>query len=60
MPHTHAHSKAEACHEALEEFEATHHHAPDAHEKAALISKTIREWEHEEVDATHTPDGQPS
>jgi Arc/MetJ-type ribon-helix-helix transcriptional regulator len=56
MPHTHAHSKAEAIHEALEEFEEEHHHAPTAHEKARLVSDTIKEWEHEEVEAMHTED----
>lgn len=58
MPHTHAHSKAEACHDALEAFEREHHHAPDAHEKARLLSETVKEWEHEEVAATH-PDHKP-
>ncbi len=53
MPHTHAPTKAEACHEALENFETEHHHAPDAHEKARLLSATVAEWEHEEVAATH-------
>lgn len=53
MPHTHAHTKAEACHDALEAFEREHHHAPDAHEKARLLSETVKEWEHEEVAATH-------
>ena len=58
MPHTHAHSKAEACHDALEAFEREHHHSPDAHEKARLLSETVKEWEHEEVAATH-PDHKP-
>ena len=53
MPHTHAHTKAEACHDALEAFEREHHHAPDAHEKARLLSATVAEWEHEEVAASH-------
>ena len=53
MPHTHAHSKAEAIHEALEVFEEEHHQAPTAHEKARLVSDTIKEWEHEEVEAMH-------
>lgn len=56
MPHTHAHSKAEATHEALEVFEEEHHHAPTAHEKAHLVSDTIKEWEHEEVEAMHATD----
>ena len=38
---------------ALEAFEREHHHAPDAHEKARLLSETVKEWEHEEVEATH-------
>ena len=25
----------------------------DAHEKARLLSETVKEWEHEEVEATH-------
>jgi hypothetical protein len=54
MPHTHAHTKAEAIHEALEVFEEAHHHQPDAHEKARLVSDTIKEWEHEEVEASHS------
>ena len=53
MPHTHAHTKAEAIHEALDAFEETHHHRPDAHEKARLVSDTIKEWEHEEVEEMH-------
>ena len=53
MPHTHAHSKADACHDALESFEREHPHAPDTHEKARLLSETVKEWEHEEVAATH-------
>ena len=28
-------------------------HAPDAHEKARLLSATVAEWEHEEVAASH-------
>ncbi|MFH1659610.1 MAG: hypothetical protein ABIG35_09885 [Pseudomonadota bacterium] len=56
MPHTHAHTKAEAIHEALEVFEEAHHHQPDAHEKARLVSYTIKEWEHEEVEALHSGD----
>ncbi len=56
MPHTHAHSKAEAIHEALDVFEEEHHHAPTAHEKARLVSDTIKEWEHEEVEAMHATD----
>ena len=54
MPHTH--TKAEAIHEALEVFEEAHHHQPDAHEKARLVSDTIKEWEHEEVEALHSGD----
>ncbi|MBU1363313.1 MAG: hypothetical protein KKE51_05755 [Gammaproteobacteria bacterium] len=56
MPHTHAHTKAEAIHEALDVFEDAHHHQPDAHEKARLVSDTIKEWEHEEVEALHSGD----
>ena len=41
------------CHDALEAFEREHHHAPDTHEKARLLSETVKEWEHEEVAATH-------
>ena len=51
MPHTH--TKAEALHHALETFQEEHHHAPDTHEKARLVSDTIKEWEHEEVEAMH-------
>ena len=54
MPHTHTPSKAEAIHEAIEQFEETHHHSPDAHEKARLVSDTVKQWEHEEVDIRHT------
>lgn len=50
MTHTHPHTKAEAIHEALEDFEAEHHHLPDPHEKARLVSDTIKTWEHEEVE----------
>ena len=53
MPHTHASTKAEAIHDALEVFQEEHHHQPDAHEKARLVSDTIKEWEHEEVDVLH-------
>ena len=53
MPHTHAHTKAEAIHDALEVFEEEHHHHPDAHEKARPVSDTIKEWEHEEVEVMH-------
>lgn len=56
MPHTHAHSKAEAIHEALEVFEEEHHHVPTTHEKARLVSDTIKEWEHEEVETMHATD----
>ncbi|MBT9520452.1 MAG: hypothetical protein IV101_06120 [Dechloromonas sp.] len=52
----HTHTKAEAIHEALEVFEEAHHHQPDAHEKARLVSDTIKEWEHEEVEALHSGD----
>lgn len=54
MPHTHTHTKAEAIHEALDEFQASHHHVPDTHEKARLVSNTVKQWEHEEV-AIHHP-----
>ena len=53
MPHTHTHSKAEAIHEALDEFQASHHHSPDTHEKARLVSDTVKEWEREEVAISH-------
>ncbi len=56
MPPSHAHTKAEAIHEAFEVFEAAQHHQPDAHEKARLVSDTIKEWEHAEVDALHAGD----
>lgn len=56
MPHNHAHSKAEAIHDALESFAAEHHHQPDPHEKARLVSNTIKEWEHEEVEAMQLND----
>ncbi|MBL8405159.1 MAG: hypothetical protein JNL16_11510 [Dechloromonas sp.] len=56
MPHNHAHSKAEAIHDALESFAAEHHHQPDPHEKARLVSDTIKEWEHEEVEAMQLND----
>lgn len=52
----HTHTKAEAIQEALEVFEEAHHHQPDAHEKARLVSDTIKEWEHEEVEALHSGD----
>ena len=48
-----AHSKAEAIHEAIEHFAEEHHHQPDAHEKARLVSDAIKEWEHEEVEIMH-------
>lgn len=54
MPHTN--SKAEAIHDALESFQEEHQHTPDTHEKARLLSDTIKEWEHEQVEAMHTPD----
>lgn len=53
MPHTHAHSQAEAVHEALDEYVETHHHAPDVHQKARIISDTISQWVHEEVELRH-------
>jgi hypothetical protein len=56
MPHTHAPTKAAACHEALDTFVEEHHHTPDPHEKARLISDTIKEWEHEHVEAMHSAD----
>jgi hypothetical protein len=56
MPHTHAPSKAEAIHDALEVFQEEHHHVPDTHEKARLVSDTIKEWEHEEVEVMHATD----
>ena len=55
MPHTHAPSKAEAIHDALEVFQEEHHHVPDTHEKARLVSDTIKEWEHEQVEVMHSP-----
>jgi hypothetical protein len=56
MPHTHAPTKAAACHEALDHFVEEHHHAPNAHEKARVISDAIKEWEHETVEAMHAAD----
>jgi len=56
MPHTHAASKAEAIHDALEHFQEEHLHNPDTHEKARLVSDAIKEWEHEEVEVMHTAD----
>jgi len=56
MPHTHAPSKAEAIHDALEVFQEEHHHVPDTHEKARLVSDTIKEWEHDEVEVMHATD----
>jgi hypothetical protein len=53
MPHTHAHSQAEAVHEALDEYVETHHHEPEVHEKARIISHTITQWVHEEVELKH-------
>jgi hypothetical protein len=53
MSHTHATTKAAACHDALEVFQEEHQHAPDAHEKARLLSDTVKEWEQEELAATH-------
>lgn len=54
MPHTHAPTKAEACHQALEVFAEENCHAPCTQEKARLLSDTIREWEHEQVEAMHS------
>lgn len=54
MPNSHPHSKAEACQQALETFRVEHRHAPDSHEKARLISDTIKDWAHDEVVATHS------
>ena len=56
MPHTHPPSKAEAIHDALEVFQEEHHHVPDTHEKARLVSDTIKEWEYEEVEVMHATD----
>ena len=56
MPHTHVSTKAEAIHDALEVFQEEHHHQPDAHEKARLVSDTIKEWEHEQVEEMHAAD----
>ncbi|MDE2439829.1 MAG: hypothetical protein KGP14_02300 [Betaproteobacteria bacterium] len=56
MPQSHAPSKAEAIHDALEGFTEQHHHQPDTHEKARLVSDTIKEWEHEEVEIMHVAD----
>lgn len=57
MPH--AHSKAEAVHQALDEFKAAHQHAPDTHEKARLISEAVAQWEHEEVEILHAAHSNP-
>lgn len=56
MSHTHASSKAEAIHEALDHFVEAQHHQPDPHEKARLVSDTIKEWEHEQVEEMHSAD----
>lgn len=53
MSHLHAPTKAAACHEALEAFEHEHHHSPDAHEKARLLSDAVKQWEREELAVTH-------
>jgi hypothetical protein len=53
---SHAPSKAEACHQALEVFAEEHRHAPCTQEKARLLSDTIKEWEHEYVEAMHSTD----
>ena len=37
-------------------FREVHHHQPDAHEKARLVSDTIKEWEHEQVEEMHAAD----
>ena len=55
MLHEHAHSQAEAVHEALSEFTESHHHVPDAHEKARIISSTITQWVHETVEEHRHP-----
>ena len=55
MPYTHAETKADACHDAIEAFQEEHHHAPGSHEKARILSNTIKEWEHEHVEVTHVP-----
>lgn len=52
MPHTE--TKAEAIHQALDDYQETHHHAPDTHEKARLISDAVAQWEHEEVEILHS------
>ena len=57
MPH--AHSKAEAVHQALDEFKEAHQHAPDTHEKARLISEVVAQWEHEEVEILHAAHSNP-
>ena len=54
--HHHAHTKAEAIHEAIEHFAEEHHHHPDAHEKLRVVSDAIKTWEHEEVEAMHAGD----
>ena len=56
MPHTH--TKAEAIHDAIEGYQAAYHHVPDAHEKARLISDTVKQWEHEEVEILHSSEQQ--
>ncbi len=53
MPHTHTHTKAEAIHEALEEFAISHAHQPNTHEKARIVSDAVKQWEHEEVELLH-------
>ena len=57
MPHTQ--TKAEAIHHALDEFQESHHHAPDTHEKARLISDAVAQWEHEEVEILHATHSNP-
>ena len=57
MPQTQ--TKAEAIHHALDEFQESHHHAPDTHEKARLISDAVAKWEHEEVEILHATHSNP-
>lgn len=56
MPHTHSATKAEAIQDALEHYQEEHHHLPETHEKARLVSDTIKEWEHEQVEEMHSTD----
>lgn len=57
MPHTQ--TKAEAIHQALDDYQDTYHHSPDPHEKARLISDTVSKWEHEEVEILHVAHSNP-